>query len=1312
MHHDWIGRVTKVVTAAVAVVAFSAVTMAAPAGAEQAGVSPRFGSFGEGAGQFFVASGIAIDQETGVDGQNGNVYVVDRKNSRLDEFGGDGEFVRAWGWNVDAAKPEARLQECTNATGCKPGESGSGAGEFGGRAEGVAVDNSVPAGLSHGDVYVVDSSNARVEKFSATGQFILMFGGEVNASTHGDVCLSGEACQAGVEGTGDGQFEGIEGTTIAVDPQGHVYVGNANRVQRFSEGGAYETTVLEGAGRISALAAAPNGDVYVLSSERSGVREYESGGKEVGAPRDENGGPQTFTTNAAGDLFVNDEVLVDGEAIQHILEYEAAGAQIASFNKTPFSEAKVEGVAVGETAEALYWISHHPEIENVRTVPLPSPGPLVLAQSVVAEPKPHKTATLKAEVNPESETEASEYWVEFGVKGSPLQKTAVQTLPASFEESTVTVELSGLEFSSEYDYCFRAKNGVATTPCVQSTFVSSPASAIESESVTDVAAESATLNAEVNPEETPTTCRFEYGTMASYDSTGDFEHVVPASAIVVPENAGVTVSAIVQEGIDPGSEFAYRVVCEKESVTNTGEAQSFRTQSAHREVGLPDARAWELVANGANGAGIFSSSEEGLPEAAEGGAAIAYTRLAAISAGAEGNRAPEGSADMARHGPNGWSSVDIVTPYDKPVPIAIGKGSEYRLFSNDLSAAVVEPWGANLLSAEATERTGYRRVETAGKPLYEPLLTTSDVAEGVKFGGEGDDPVATIEGATPDLTHVAFQSRGVALTSGSPPTKGLYEWSAGRLTPVSVLPAAEGGAFVEGGLGDWFEGGSYKTTRNAVSSDGSLVYWTSEGTGGLYLRDMRTQPNESLRLDVPQAGVVPQSGESESPIFQMASADGSRVLFTDTQRLTQGATANANEPDLYECAISAPSSGPPSCELSDITDKVLNAGESADVHDIVAGANEEGTRVYFVATGVLASGASAGEENLYTAVEAGGSWQVTWIATLSSEDTNDWGQTAGRGVGVYNLSARSSPDGQYFTFMSNRSLTGYDNDDAASGAPDQEVYVYDADSERLSCVSCDPTGARPHGLQQPEISLNDSLGALNGKRLAALLPVWQYDGLTTYLPHQPRYLSDSGRLFFMSSDALVPQASNGLVDVYEYEPGGVGSCSTAVAGYVAATGGCVSLISPGTSGSEAAFLDASANGDDAFVLAAERPAEANEETHSIYDAHSCETGSSWACAPPAGAGPPCSTTESCRSAPPAQPSIYGAPSSATFSGMGNITPSVTVKKVVKKAVKCAKGKTRRKGRCVRVKRGGKLKGKAGRRTARTVRSSTTRRGGR
>ena len=103
---------------------------------------------------------------------------------------------------------------------------------------GVAVDNST--GSSRGDVYVGDQTNQRVEKFGAGGNFILMFGDEVNKDGS-DVCKAGEECQAGTKAAGAGQFGNPRG--VAVDPtSGSVYVVDFSnhRVQKFSPEGQFE----------------------------------------------------------------------------------------------------------------------------------------------------------------------------------------------------------------------------------------------------------------------------------------------------------------------------------------------------------------------------------------------------------------------------------------------------------------------------------------------------------------------------------------------------------------------------------------------------------------------------------------------------------------------------------------------------------------------------------------------------------------------------------------------------------------------------------------------------------------------------------------------------------------------------------------------------------------------------------------------------------------------------------------------------------------------------------------------------------------
>jgi hypothetical protein len=226
----------------------------------------------------------------------------------------------------------------------------------------------------------------------------------------------------------------------------------------------------------------------------------------------------------------------------------------------------------------------------------------------------------------------------------------------------------------------------------------------------------------------------------------------------------------------------------------------------------------------------------------------------------------------------------------------------------------------------------------------------------------------------------------------------------------------------------------------------------------------------------------------------------------------------------------------------------------------VAGASDDGSYVYFEATGALTgapnsqgASAQARQPNLYLYHDA----TARFIATLSSTlidfngpfDPCDW--TA------YCLTARVSPSGRFIAFNSIQSLTGYDNVPAnpatcdinsqPSGAPCTEIYLYDAAAGTLNCASCNPSGAAPSGptwIRQPTVP-----PTLNGG----------------FPPYPQRNLSDSGQVFFDSPDALVPQASNGQQNAYEYE------------------NGQIQLLSSGTSTDPSYFFDASPSGNDAFI---------------------------------------------------------------------------------------------------------------------------------
>jgi hypothetical protein len=336
------------------------------------------------------------------------------------------------------------------------------------------------------------------------------------------------------------------------------------------------------------------------------------------------------------------------------------------------------------------------------------------------------------------------------------------------------------------------------------------------------------------------------------------------------------------------------------------------------------------------------------------------------------------------------------------------------------------------------------------------------------------------------------------------------------------------------------------------------------------------------------------------------------------------------------------------------------------------GASEDGSYVYYVANGVLAPGAQAGNCgdrvsgetcNLYAAHynSEAKKWATTFIAALSIEDEPDW--LPPLSIQLRRLTSRVSPNGQFLAFMSDRPLTGYENVDASSGARDEQVFLYDAAAAHLVCVSC-KTGGPPHGVFDTEHSgegnglLVDRGGIWRGRWLAGSIPGWTpLDEVIA--PYQSRYLSDQGRLFFNSPDALVEKATSGKENVFQYEPMGVGGCAQGP--------GCVALISSGTAKHESAFIEATPSGNDVFFITDQQlVAPDQDNAYDLYDARVC-TEASPCITPPLPPPPPCSNEASCRP-PSSSQTGFGAPTSATFSGPGNVGTSETLGlKVSKKA---------------------------------------------
>ncbi len=1263
------------------------------AGAVSAGAAVSgFGSGpGSNPGEFRYAYGLGIDQSSG------DVYVADRFNNRVEMFDGAGGFLSEWG------------------------SDGTGAGQFANEegASGVAVDNELGS-LSYGDVYVVDWGNNRVEKFDSEGKFLLMFGGDVNEKAGGDVCVAGEACTKGSEGSADGQFEwSYEGSYIAVGPNGRVYVGDKARVQVFEPSGVWRESIslagLSSTAQVYALAVNASGDIFVQdgdlekNNEIPGVREFAPDGSEALTQFDAGSTTvKSLAVNGSGDLFVG-----DSSGGFHLLEFDPAGGELESFGSKTLESS--QGMAFAETSGELYVSG--PQKVWVFTPPLPGPLVEVGSVSVTAGLRGH--AAFEALVNPEGSETAYRYeyvgQAQFEVNGyTSAVSTSGVSIGSGFEDRQANASVEGLIPGVTYHYRVVASNANGTARSPDQSFEETPSALVDGPWAVDVASTSVTLAASIDPLGASTAYRLEWGASATYG------HVL--SGNVGEGMSQIQVSDHLQE-LMPDTTYHYRIVTSNEVGSVQGVDHVFTTQAVgDEESALPDGRAWELVSpadkHGAVIEPVGGSSD--VIQAATGGGAITY-RTEGPAVGEDPLSRSISSTVVSRRVPGGWGSLDIDMPRrtvkegESTLGLGFGGLGEFPAFSPDLSLAVAEPTGdaTPLLSADATERTLYLRDDTDGS--YLPLVTPADVSPGTKFGGEesiieNGRLVMKFVAATPDLDHVVFESPLALVAPAVGHTEcescaaknvphNLYEWAGGRLQLVNVLPdgestqgndpTSESGASLAG------EGEGEGSAPRAVSSDGRWVAWTWENPyknkgespdEGLYVRDMIGET--TLRVGGRQAK------------YQTMNSEGSRIFYIENGELYEFDTGTGTQVDIT-----------PHHGISE-----GNAGVKETVSDV----SEDGSYVYFVATGALASGGVSGADNLYLLHDDGGEWQTSFVATLSSEDEPSWYKEGAGGVpDLAGVSSRVSPDGRYLAFMSDRSLTGYDNLDANSAQPDEEVFLYDALEQRLVCASCNPTGARPVGVLDSRVDKllvdeNEFWGSASGNAfssggshwLAASIPGWSFRNNDQAL-YQPSYLSDRGRLFFNSADALVPQDTNGLEDVYEYEPSASGetaesdNCTTASMTFSARSGGCVSLISSGTSSSESMFFDASESGDDVFFLTSSSLVPADyDDVADVYDAHVCSA--SLPCIEAPVSSPPCTSGDSCKAAPSPQPDIFGPAPSATFSGTGNVVEEAKSaakhKSKLKKHAKTKKHKKKkRKTKRAERSRSGRTSGKAAKR---------------
>jgi hypothetical protein len=675
------------------------------------------------------------------------------------------------------------------------------------------------------------------------------------------------------------------------------------------------------------------------------------------------------------------------------------------------------------------------------------------------------------------------------------------------------------------------------------------------------------------------------------------------------------------EDLSPETEYRFRALAtshcnpdqEESLCEDTGTTGSFRTFPAEGP-GLPDRRAWEMVSPPRKEGGevwpadatVFSkgcpfckpgAGQQHFPmQSAPAGEAVIYQGYPFSN--------NEGSARsnqyIARRTSSGWRTTNLTPPF---LDVS---NSGFNAFDEELNAGVLKQAGDPTLSAAAP--AGYPNLyaqQTAEPSTFSPLLTK---APPNRTGVE--EFSVEFLGASADFSKLFFAAND-ALTSETPfapaaedpgrIARNLYESADGQLSLVNVLPGnatSAPGAVL--GSGKQLGSGGGNVTQpvytNAISEDGNRIFWSDE-SGQLYVRE-----DGQLTREIPD-----HVGK-----FLTASRNGSKVLLSDGF--------------LYDLEV----------------ESGIDLTEGQGGFRGIAGQSEDLSHIYFVDTAVLGGeeenehGAKAqqGGDNLYAWHEGG----ATFVTTLSAGDAGS--ELSGTWQAAPAIrTAEASPDGRWLAFLSVTPASGQDNtglcEETSSGSGKfvpgtcAEAFVYDSATGTLSCASCNPAGLAPLG--------PSSLELIEGEQAPA---------------PQPRYMLDSGRLYFDSQDSLSPFDTNeGVEDVYQWEPKGAGSCESQFVG-----GGCVNLISAGHEPVDSNLLAVDETGKNVFFTTRDQLVlQDSDDLLDLYDARED------------GGIPAESETsrgecqgEACQ--PQAVAPNDPTPGSSTFEGAGNVHEKVKQKK--------------------------------------------------
>ena len=1154
-----------------------------------------------------------------VDGDTGDVYVVDAYNRRINEYTGDGSFIRSFGWGVDASTPGEGYEVCPASDRCTYGVAGSGEGQLGNRGQTLGIAISPPDGNpATGTVFLADPENRRIDTFALDGT---------------------DPASIGSEAT----FEEDQPRKVAVDSRGIVYASNSansDEIERYDS----ENADGGGVGFLEPIATPP------LLEGPSGEA---TAGLAVG-PDEDGAGPEQDV------LYVLRGSWSDGGVVQQYGPTNSPGLTAAPTavddthgTEAGFSAFNVTGLGFDPGSGDIF-VSDTDQGSRVYVLG-EAPAPEATLDPVTQHDARSATFTGTVEPNGALTGYHFEYVNDTDFQASGFEEALsvpIADVSAGHGENPVPVEAQTphhLVPGTLYHVRLVAKRAYSDSEAVSGaqTFTTQGAApTIEGIDASVSSPEEATLLGTIDASNQAVTAyQFEWGTSPSYGNLTPVRSL-PSSSEPVAVSEELT-------GLTPGQTYHFRLLAENAAgpVASADETftmpaglaqfpqRGFEIASEYPSDGVP-----VLETGGTN-----TPSEDGNSVVAAGPNPLGHSTLPPLPDGPAQNGGPIQYVFTREAG--SWQHRNEVGLGSLAEGGASWSGDLQRFLTVTETEAPGSGYPYEDARVDPDDRNGSLDVyewQPDGKLTW--ISRDPRIPIGQHQTEPGQAGVAGVVGSftmSADGKTVVFKSQRQLLDADTtPPSEQsgevgpapfrLYKWENGQLSFVGSRP--DGSVPTNGSrLGDY--GTQSLATRYAVSRDGSRVVFGAQRKDGVEGGAIYVQTDGEPTVEATkEEGVPPLPAPQPYDVtYRGAAANDSRVFFTSASRFTADSGAGAAEggaQDLYAYDVADNKLRDLTPRLDGLDDPTVNPASANQARVLGVLANsEDGKRVYFVAEGRYPTGPNpegslpqASAPNLYLAELASidGPVKLRFVATLASEDNGDWTKEwIGESGGALNRgkTALASPDGSVVGFASYNSLTGQ-----PLGGTEQ-LFVYEAKTGRLDCASCSSDGTLPAA------NVNEYVPGLSEPRA-----YWQQaNGVR-------RWVSSNGTIYFNTATALLPADENTVNDIYEFREGRL------------------HLVTTGRGTTDSIFAGASVDGSTVFFQTQETLAPQDKEP-GVPKLYAARVGGGFPYVPPP---VPCDfNAGACEGAPTTAPKTPGAGTSA-FEGPGNQKPKQHKKKHHKK----------------------------------------------